>query len=52
MRTAAIRPRACPSLAGLPAFPLELTKAYPGVVRRLGKDLPELLAFFRFPRRP
>lgn len=25
-------------------------KTYPGVVRRLGNDLPELLAFYRFPR--
>ncbi len=24
---------------------------YPGVVKRLGQDLPELLAFFAFPRR-
>ena len=25
-------------------------RAYPGVVRRLEKDLPELLSFFHFPR--
>jgi transposase-like protein len=25
-------------------------RAYPGLVRRLEKDLPELLTFFRFPR--
>jgi transposase-like protein len=36
--------------AAFPRFRARWQPYYPGVVKRLGRDLPELLAFFAFPR--
>jgi transposase-like protein len=36
--------------AAFRAFRTRWSRAYPGVVQRLGRDLPELLSFFAFPR--
>ena len=40
------------AVAAFRAFRSRWCRAYPGMIRRLQQDLPELLSFFAFPRHP